>query len=133
MIDMRINDRNFDRLSPEQCQKLHNASLEILARTGVRLYYQEAVDLLKKAGASVSEGNRVRISPNLVEKAFSTVPNRITLYDRHGQPDLSIGALRPKRRAAPEVEIVMYNPATCSVVFLRHPGAGLRQVCQRVE
>jgi trimethylamine--corrinoid protein Co-methyltransferase len=88
MIDMRINDRNLGRLSPEQCRRLHNASLEILARTGVRLYYQEAVDLLKKAGASVSEGNRVRISPNLVEKAFSTVPNRITLYDRHGQPAL---------------------------------------------
>ena len=90
MIDIRINDRNFDRLSPEQCQKLHNASLEILARTGVRLYYQEAVDLLKKAGAFVSEGNRVRIPPGLVEKAFSTVPNRITLYDRRGQPALSL-------------------------------------------
>ncbi|NIO72221.1 MAG: trimethylamine methyltransferase [Anaerolineae bacterium] len=88
MIDIRIGDRNFDRLSPEQCQKLHNASLEILARTGVRLYHQEAVDLLKKAGASVSEGNRVRIPSGLVEKAFSTVPKRITLYDRHGQPAL---------------------------------------------
>jgi trimethylamine--corrinoid protein Co-methyltransferase len=88
MIDMRINDRNFDRLSPEQCQELHHASLEILARTGVRLYHQEAVDLLKKGGAFVSEGNRVRISPSLVEKAFSTVPNRITLYDRRGQPTL---------------------------------------------
>ena len=87
MTDIRISDRNF-RLSPEQCQKLHNASLEILARTGVRLYHQEAMDLLKKAGAPVSEGNRVRIPSSLVEKAFSTVPKRITLYDRHGQPAL---------------------------------------------
>jgi trimethylamine--corrinoid protein Co-methyltransferase len=87
MTDIRINDRNF-RLSPEQCQKLHNASLEILSRTGVRLYHQEAVDLLKKAGASVSEGNRVRIPSSLVQKALSTVPKRITLYDRHNQPAL---------------------------------------------
>ena len=88
MTEIRISDRDSGRLSPEQCQKLHNASLEILARTGVRLYHQEAVDLLKKAGASVSEGNRVRIPSGLVEKAFSTVPKRITLHDRHGQPTL---------------------------------------------
>jgi trimethylamine--corrinoid protein Co-methyltransferase len=88
MTEIRISDRESGRLSPEQCQKLHNASLEILARTGVRLYHQEAVDLLKKAGASVSEGDRVRIPSGLVEKAFSTVPKRITLHDRHGQPTL---------------------------------------------
>ena len=88
MTDIRINSRNFDRLSPEQCQKLHHASLEILSRTGVRLYYQRAIDLLRKAGAFVSEGNRVRIPLSLVEKAFSTVPKRITLHNRHGQPAL---------------------------------------------
>jgi hypothetical protein len=31
MTDICIRNRNFDRLSPEQCQELHNASLEILA------------------------------------------------------------------------------------------------------
>ena len=91
MANIRVNDRSFGsvqygRLSPEQCEKLHNASLTILERTGVRLYYQEAIDLLKKAGAFVSEGNRVRIPSGLVEKALSTAPKRVTLYDRHGQP-----------------------------------------------
>lgn len=90
MARIRINEKalggaQYRRISPEQCQKLHNASLEILARTGARLYDQAAIDLLKKAGASVSDGNRVRIPPGLVEKAFSTVPKRVTLYDRRGQ------------------------------------------------
>jgi trimethylamine--corrinoid protein Co-methyltransferase len=91
MTHIRVNDRTYGsaqyggRLSPEQCQKLYNASLEILNRTGVRLYDQRAIDLLKKAGASVSEGNRVRVPAGLVERAFSTVPKRVTLYDRHGQ------------------------------------------------
>lgn len=89
MARIRINDQNFagvqyGRLSQDQCQKLHNASLEILARTGARLYDQEAIDLLERAGASVSDGNLVRIPAGLVEKAFSTVPKRVTLYDRHG-------------------------------------------------
>jgi trimethylamine--corrinoid protein Co-methyltransferase len=91
MTNIRMNNiafhgSQFSRLSPDQCQKIHNASLEILARTGARLYDQEAIDLLKKAGASVSEGNRVRIPAGMVEKAFSTVPKRVTLYDQNGQP-----------------------------------------------
>lgn len=89
MTQIRMNDKSYgggqySRLSPEQCQKLHNASLEILTRTGVRIHDQEAIDLLKKAGASISEGNRARIPAGLVEKAFSTVPKRVTLYDRSG-------------------------------------------------
>jgi trimethylamine--corrinoid protein Co-methyltransferase len=55
------------------------------------MYHQPAIDLLKKAGASVSEGNRVRIPPALVEKAFETVPKEVTLFNRHGEPALSIG------------------------------------------
>ncbi len=90
MTTIQVNSATYGgaqyaRISPDQCQKIHNVSLEILARTGVRLYEQEAIDLLKKAGASVSDGNRVRISAGLVEKAFTTVPKRVTLYDQKGQ------------------------------------------------
>ena len=91
MANICINDRHdagvqVERLSAQQCRKLHNASLEILMRTGVRLFLPEAVGLLRSAGAFVSEGNRVRIPPGLVEKALTTVPKRVTLYDRHGRP-----------------------------------------------
>lgn len=90
MTSMRSNDLFFNsvqyrRLSDQQCQKLYWACLEILERTGVRLYDQEALDLLKKAGVSASEGNRVRIPAGLVEKALSTAPKRVTLCDRHGK------------------------------------------------
>ena len=93
MTTIRINDRSFGgvqygRISPEQCQKLHNASLEILSRTGARLYDQAAIDLLVRAGASVSDGNLVRVPHGLVEKAFTTVPKRVTLYDRNGRAAL---------------------------------------------
>ena len=74
------------KLSDDQCQKLYWACLEILEHTGVRMYEQEAVDLLKKAGAHVTDGNRVHITPGLVEKAFSTVPKSVTLCDRNGNP-----------------------------------------------
>lgn len=80
----------FGRLDPDQCQRLHEASLTILERTGVRLYHQEAIDLLSSAGAGVSEGNRVRIPAHLVERALSTTPKQVTLYDQHGEPALKL-------------------------------------------
>jgi trimethylamine--corrinoid protein Co-methyltransferase len=89
MAKIHTNDRTFlstqfQRLSYEQCQKIHWGSLEIMERTGVRLYEPEAIDLLRRAGAHISEDNRVRIPSWLVEKAFATVPKRIVLCDRHG-------------------------------------------------
>jgi trimethylamine--corrinoid protein Co-methyltransferase len=89
MTNIRSNDHvfgsvQFRRLSDEQCQRLYWACLEILERTGVRLYDQEALGLLKKAGVPATDGNRVRIPAGIVEKAFTTAPKRVTLCDRHG-------------------------------------------------
>ena len=72
-------------LTDDQCRQIHFASLEILERTGVLLYYQPAIDLLKKAGCSVQE-NRVRIPAHLVNWALRTAPSRIMMYDRFGKP-----------------------------------------------
>ena len=74
----------YRRMSDAQCERIHWASLEVLERTGVRLYEQEAIDLVKQAGAQVSDGNLVRIPSGLIEKAFTTVPRRVVICDRHG-------------------------------------------------
>jgi trimethylamine--corrinoid protein Co-methyltransferase len=78
------------RLTQEQCQQLHNASLEILERTGVRLFNDEALSLVRKAGAKISDGNRVRFPAHLVGQALSTVPKTITLSDRNGRPAMCL-------------------------------------------
>jgi trimethylamine--corrinoid protein Co-methyltransferase len=75
----------FRRLSDDQLERIHHASLEILDRTGVCLYDEEALDLMRKAGVKVFEGNRVRIPPSLVEWALSIAPNHMTLCDRYGR------------------------------------------------
>ncbi len=71
-------------LSQGQCDTIHNASLEVLRRTGVRVHYQEALDLLGQAGALITETNRVRFSSSLVEWALSQAPSRIVLCQRGG-------------------------------------------------
>ena len=76
-------------LTDDQCRLIHGASLEILERTGVLLYYQPAIDLLKRAGCAVNE-NRVQIPAHLAEWALRTAPSRITLYDRQGSPAMRL-------------------------------------------
>jgi trimethylamine--corrinoid protein Co-methyltransferase len=80
-----FNTPQFHKLSDDQVERIHNASLEILDRTGVCLYEPEALDLLKKAGIAVSEENRVRIPPGMVEWALSIAPRRVVLCDRSGR------------------------------------------------
>jgi len=75
----------FRKLSDDQVERLHHASLEILDRTGVRLFEPEALQLLKKKGIQVEDGNRVRIPPALVEWALTVAPKRAVLCNRNGQ------------------------------------------------
>ncbi|MCP4630097.1 MAG: hypothetical protein GY850_42295 [bacterium] len=92
--DQALNSPFAKKLADEQCQKIYWACLEILERTGVCLYDQDAVDLLKKAGAYVNNGNRVRIPSGMVEKAFNTVPKNLSLYDRMGNRVMQVGGYR---------------------------------------
>ena len=75
----------FAVLSDSQLQDLHLAALEVLRRTGVRFHHQEALELLKGAGAFVSDGNLVRFPAALVEEALASAPGRIILCDRDGE------------------------------------------------
>ena len=84
----------FRSLTEGQIDLLHDASLEIMARTGMRFFSETALDLFKKAGADVSDGNLVRISQHLVEWALRSVPKNITIYDRTGQRAMALGGRR---------------------------------------
>lgn len=76
----------FAVLSESQLETLHSAALEVLRRTGVRFYHPEALNMLKDAGAFISDGNLVRFPAPLVESAIGSVPGRVVLSDRDGEP-----------------------------------------------
>jgi trimethylamine---corrinoid protein Co-methyltransferase len=88
-----LNTPKFKRMTTAQCEKIHWASLEMLERYGVKLHDQKAIDLLKKGGADV-EGNLVYVPSGMVEKAFTTVPKRVVLYNRYGEPVMPLERTR---------------------------------------
>lgn len=76
----------FSILSESQIRDIHLAALEVLRRTGIRFHHVGAVDMLKQAGAFVSAGNLVKFPASMVEDAISSVPNRVIMCDRDGEP-----------------------------------------------
>jgi trimethylamine--corrinoid protein Co-methyltransferase len=66
-------------LSREQCETIHLASLEILRRTGVRVYHEGALSLLRQTDAVIIDDNLVHMPAGLVEWALQQAPSRIAL------------------------------------------------------
>ncbi len=80
-------------LSEKDCRTIHQATEQILARTGVLVDDLEALELLKNAGAVV-QGNHVRILPGLVKSALNSAPDLIVMHDRAGHPAMYLGGDR---------------------------------------
>lgn len=91
MISRGGDCMNFKILSDRQLSSLHKGTLELLSCTGMEIQCDEALELLKNAGATV-KGTRVRIHENLIKSALSTVPSQVILYDRAGKPVLFLGS-----------------------------------------
>ena len=81
--DLRFRPR-LSVLSGDQIEQIHQATLEVLERTGVKLTHPRALELLDGAGARV-EGDRVHIPSWLVEDAIRKAPSRVVLGNRSGE------------------------------------------------
>ena len=74
---------HYARMGKQEREKIHLASQEILERVGIDVHDEQARQLLVKAGAR-ADGIRLRIPEIMVERALSSTPKRLTLYDRNG-------------------------------------------------
>src|SRR5512133_2412557 len=80
---------HFRVLSDADIEKIYQATLECLERTGVNVLNVEARDLFAKAGAKV-DGVRVRIPRQVIKKTLKTCPNGFTLWGRDGQMRMEV-------------------------------------------
>ena len=72
--------------SEAECRRVHEATLELLADTGVDVRYEPALELFKAAGATV-DGRRVRIPARLVGEALASAPREWLLKPRGGETE----------------------------------------------
>ena len=75
----------------KDCARIVETALWVLENTGCELHHADARRLLAAAGCRV-EGTRVRIPATLVREAIASVPREIAIYDREGQPALTLSA-----------------------------------------
>jgi len=85
-----MTSAHYSRLGPQECEKIHAASLEILLRVGVDVHDEKAREILVKGGAR-ADGLRVYIPAYMVARALATAPKSITLYDRKGRVAMRAG------------------------------------------
>lgn len=87
---MLVNQTNnqtfqFRMCSEDQLYRLHFSTLEVLERTGVKIYDKEALQLLKDGGAYVDEETKIaKIPAWMVEEAIRTAPSRIVVANQLG-------------------------------------------------
>jgi trimethylamine--corrinoid protein Co-methyltransferase len=81
---------NFQLLSIEDIAQIHEATLQILEKTGVRMPLdKQRLDDLEDLGLQIDRHTqRVRFPADIVEKAIQKAPQSYTLYARNPQNDV---------------------------------------------
>ncbi len=91
----------FEILSESDVEQIHEASLQVMGRVGLDIYYPPALKLLSMAGARV-DGNRVFFSKKLVETQIKKAPEQFCLHARNPENNVIVGG-----------ENALFLPANC--------------------
>jgi len=79
----------------DDLSELHNATLEVLADTGLMVLNDEAREIFYSHGCEVDKRRSiVRIPPHLVDEAIESVPSRLLLAGRSPKNDIILGGNR---------------------------------------
>jgi trimethylamine--corrinoid protein Co-methyltransferase len=85
----------YKPLKNEDVKRIHEASLEVLERTGIEVLPSECREIFGRAGAKIDqENNRVFIPRSLVEDALGTARNEVLLCGRDPRHDIALGGTR---------------------------------------
>ncbi|MHB0875711.1 MAG: trimethylamine methyltransferase family protein [Anaerolineae bacterium] len=84
---MRVNQQanvtpTFRVLSDDQIESIYHSALHVLQHVGARIHDAEAIEIYRRGGAVVEDGNLVKIPAPMVKQALSTTPETVTLAGR---------------------------------------------------
>jgi trimethylamine--corrinoid protein Co-methyltransferase len=79
----------YKLLNDEDCEKIHEATVKILEKAGIRVRSKKALSIFEKGGCEVDE-DIVRIPKKVLEDSIEKAPARVTLFSRDGKHDLTV-------------------------------------------
>jgi trimethylamine--corrinoid protein Co-methyltransferase len=81
----------FRILGRDDLYRIHLATLSVLEDTGVAVYDNSCLELLREAGATVDDKKKIAMIPeHVVEEALRSLPSRIFLRARNPSYDLRL-------------------------------------------
>jgi trimethylamine---corrinoid protein Co-methyltransferase len=80
----------LELLSPEQVDRIHEASMAILEEVGIDFRDPVALQQWREAGAEV-DGQRVRPDRAMIMELIDTIPARITCHARNPERNVEVG------------------------------------------
>lgn len=84
-------------LSDNEIRSIHEATLDILAHTGVKIHSKRMLALLQNKGLEVDrEKQVVRFSRSCIEDSLAKIPKTFDVFDREGEYVFTIGDGYPK-------------------------------------
>jgi trimethylamine--corrinoid protein Co-methyltransferase len=92
-VEADVAAHGFRLFTDAQLAQIHDATLSILSRTGVRVLDDDALALLREAGCEISD-DLVKFPADVIEEALSRAPSGITLCDRNGEPTVRLEGRR---------------------------------------
>lgn len=81
----------YRTLGKRKIEKIHEATLQMLSKTGIIIEHKGARKLLQSYGAQ-PEDNRILIPPELVEESIEQCPKTVTLEGRDPKKAIEIGS-----------------------------------------
>lgn len=90
-----LSTHAYKPLSESDIQRIHEASLTVLEKTGIAVESSEAREIFQQAGATVDEtSDRVYIPRAMVEDALANACSNFVLAGRNPQHDMEMGGER---------------------------------------
>jgi len=80
----------YELLNAEGLEVVHQESMTILEEIGLDFRYEPAIELWRKAGASV-DGQRIRFPRGLIAETLKTAPSQYTQHARNPERSVVIG------------------------------------------
>jgi trimethylamine--corrinoid protein Co-methyltransferase len=89
-----LSGGQYQPLSAEGVQRIHQAALDALEHIGLADAPPSGVEILTGAGAVLGEDGRIRFPRALVEDMVAIAPKEITLFGRDPRHDMQVGGKR---------------------------------------